>query len=91
MMHFGEKTVLVLVAIIFAGITAGVFWHFSEVSGRQQIIIGKLEKLEGMRAPATARRFTADDALVLLACDKLPPEQRDLCRNELNKKLEKRQ
>jgi hypothetical protein len=50
----------------------------------------RLETLEAMKVPATARRFTADDGDALLRCLRIPYSERDPCLEAIRNRIRDR-
>lgn len=50
----------------------------------------RLAALEASKAPATARRFTTDDAQALMRCLRIPYAERAPCLDALNDRIERR-
>lgn len=50
----------------------------------------RLESLEKMKTPATARRFTADDGQALMRCLRIPYPQRQPCLDTVQQRIESR-
>lgn len=79
-----EFTIMGLIAImvsVILAVTTGLYIQagnsHDEVLQVVQSNAARLEALEAKKAPATAKRFTSDDAQDLIACLRLPkPEQR---------------
>ena len=89
-----ENRAIIIASIIVGFALIGVVRFFSDMDNTNLRVLelveqnnARLAALEAGKAAATAKRFTSDDAKVLMECTKLPYSERTPCINKIEAKF----
>ena len=88
--EFWIVTLIALVVSLTFGVVLYNMSMMRDGNAFHQSVIDRLTQIEQQRVPATARRFTADHGLVMIACEKGPEGLKEACLDKLEADLSKK-